>query len=372
MGKKNKSSNKYRVTQINNTKEKNSFFGQYKGILGLSLALLLIIGGTSYALFSTVLESKKTLEVEAGTFNIRFLESNYINLQKAYPMTDEEGLNTNSYEFSITNTGTLDGRYNINLEDKEDNTLDKRYVKYSIKENDGQWSRPALLSNGITLASNKLLKSGAKVDYQLKLWLDQNAPNETQGKVYAAKIVVSAAQTQGNIIDVEQPIINLNGADTMSLVQNDTFIDPGVSKVTDSEEISVSNITTRYEYYDGTTTTAVANIDTSKIGTYYIYYEVLDSESNKGISVRVVNVYREGTIPPIISLIGDSQKVIDYNGEYLELGATAQDNTDGDLTSGIITEGAINTSSRGIQIIKYLIKDSEGNTSSVVRRIYVK
>lgn len=372
MGKKNKSANKYRVTQINHTKEKTSFLSQYKGILGLSLALLIIIGGTSYALFSTALESKKTLEVEAGTFNIRFLESNYINLQKAYPMTDEEGLNTDSYQFSITNTGTLDGRYNISLEDKEDNTLDKRYIKYSIKEDDGQWSRPALLSNGITIASNKLLKSGVKVDYQLKFWLDENAPNETQGKVYASKIVVSASQTQGNIIDVDQPIINLNGADTLSLVENDVFIDPGVSKVTDSEEISIANITTRYEYYDGTTLSAVAGIDTSKIGTYYIYYEVLDSEGNKGISVRVVNVYRNGTTPPIISLIGDSQKVIELNGEYLELGANAQDNTDGDLTNSIITEGIINTSTSGIQIIKYIVKDSEGNTSSVVRRIYVK
>ena len=274
MGKKGKSANKFRKVEISHENIKKENLKAYKGIIFFSLILLTIVIGTSYALFSTVRTSKKTVEVEAGTFNIRFLESNYINLENTYPMTDEEGLNTEGYRFTITNEGTLNGKYNISLEEGEENTLDKSYIKYSIKEGEGTWSTPALLSNGTILLDNKLLNSTEHVDYELKLWLDESAPNEVQGTKYQAKIVVSATQTNANIVDVAQPIINLNGASIMNIEQNTSFTDPGVSSIQDNEEIDVSRVTKRYEYFDGVNTIEVESLDTSKIGTYYIVMRI--------------------------------------------------------------------------------------------------
>lgn len=372
MGKKGKSANKYRKVEISHENIKRENIKAYKGIIFFSLILLVIVIGTSYALFSTVKTSKETVEVEAGTFKISFLDSNYINLENAYPMTDEEGLNTSGYKFTITNEGTLNGKYNISLEEKEENTLDKSYIKYSIKEGDGTWSTPALLSNGIILTDNKQLNSTDHIDYELKLWLDEDAPNEVQGKKYQAKIVVSATQTNANIINVAQPIINLNGASIMNLEQNTSFTDPGVSSIQDSEEIDVSTVTKRYEYFDGVNTAPVETLDTSKIGTYYIYYEVLDSNENKGLAIRIVNVYKPDTTPPTITLVGEASIILDYGADYTDQGAIAQDNIDGDLTSKIVTVGEVNTQKEGTQIIKYLIIDSEGNTASVVRTISVK
>lgn len=372
MGKKGKSANKYRKVEISHENIKRENIKAYKGIIFFSLILLVIVIGTSYALFSTVKTSKETVEVEAGTFKISFLDSNYINLENAYPMTDEEGLNTSGYKFTITNEGTLNGKYNISLEEKEENTLDKSYIKYSIKEGDGTWSTPALLSNGIILTDNKQLNSTDHIDYELKLWLDEAAPNEVQGKKYQAKIVVSATQTNANIVDVAQPIINLNGASIMNLEQNTSFTDPGVSSIQDSEEIDVSTVTKRYEYFDGVNTAPVETLDTSKIGTYYIYYEVLDSNENKGLAIRIVNVYKPDTTPPTITVVGEASIILDYGADYTDQGAIAQDNIDGDLTSKIVTVGEVNTQKEGTQIIKYLIIDSEGNTASTIRTVIVK
>lgn len=372
MGKKGKSANKYRKVEISHENIKRENIKAYKGIIFFSLILLVIVIGTSYALFSTVKTSKETVEVEAGTFKISFLDSNYINLENAYPMTDEEGLNTSGYKFTITNEGTLNGKYNISLEEKEENTLDKSYIKYSIKEGDGTWSTPALLSNGIILTDNKQLNSTDHIDYELKLWLDEDAPNEVQGKKYQAKIVVSATQTNANIINVAQPIINLNGASIMNLEQNTSFTDPGVSSIQDSEEIDVSTVTKRYEYFDGVNTAPVETLDTSKIGTYYIYYEVLDSNENKGLAIRIVNVYKPDTTPPTITVVGEASIILDYGIDYTDQGAIAQDNIDGDLTSKIVTVGEVNTQKEGTQIIKYLIIDSEGNTASAIRTVIVK
>lgn len=372
MGKKGKSANKFRKVEISHENIKKENLKAYKGIIFFSLILLTIVIGTSYALFSTVRTSKKTVEVEAGTFKISFLESNYINLINTYPMTDEEGINTEGYRFTITNEGTLNGKYNISLEESEENTLDKSYVKYSIKEGDGTWSTPALLSNGTILLDNKLLNSTDHVDYELKLWLDEAAPNEVQGTKYQAKIVVSATQTNANMVDVAQPIINLNGASVMNIEQNTSFTDPGVSSIQDNEEIDISTVTKRYEYFDGVNTTEVETLDPSKIGTYYIYYEVLDSNENKGLAIRIVNVYKTDTTPPTITVVGEASMVLDYGADYTDQGAIAQDNIDGDLTSKIVTVGEVNTQKEGTQIIKYLIIDSEGNTASAVRTVIVK
>ena len=372
MGKKGKSANKFRKVEISHENIKKENLKAYKGIIFFSLILLTIVIGTSYALFSTVRTSKKTVEVEAGTFNIRFLESNYINLENTYPMTDEEGLNTEGYRFTITNEGTLNGKYNISLEEGEENTLDKSYIKYSIKEGEGTWSTPALLSNGTILLDNKLLNSTEHVDYELKLWLDESAPNEVQGTKYQAKIVVSATQTNANIVDVAQPNINLNGASIMNIEQNTSFTDPGVSSIQDNEEIDVSTVTKRYEYFDGVNTIEVESLDTSKIGTYYIYYEVLDSNENKGLAIRIVNIFKPDTTPPTITVVGEASIILDYGADYTDQGAIAQDNVDGDLTSKIVIVGEVNTQKEGTQIIKYLIIDSEGNTASAVRTIIVK
>lgn len=372
MGKKGKSANKYRKVDISHENIKKENIKAYKGIIFFSLILLTIVVGTSYALFSTVRTSKKTVEVEAGTFKISFLESNYINLINTYPMTDEEGLNTEGYRFTITNEGTLNGKYNISLEESEENTLDKSYVKYSIKEGDGTWSTPALLSNGTLLLDNKLLNSTDHIDYELKLWLDESAPNEVQGTKYQAKIVVSATQTNANTVDVSQPVINLNGASIMNIEQNTSFTDPGVSSIQDNEEIDVSTVTKRYEYFDGVNTIEVESLDTTKIGTFYIYYEVLDSNENKGLAIRIVNVYKPDTIPPTITVVGESTIILDYAADYTDQGAVAQDNIDGDITSKIVTIGEVNTQKEGTQIIKYLIIDSEGNTASAVRTVIVK
>lgn len=372
MGKKGKSANKYRKVEISHENIKRENLKAYKGIIFFSLILLTIVIGTSYALFSTVRTSKKTVEVEAGTFKISFLDSNYINLENTYPMTDEEGLNTSAYKFTITNNGTLNGKYNISLEESSENTLDKSYIKYSIKEGDGTWSTPALLSNGIILTDNKQLNSSDHVDYELKLWLDESAPNEVQGTKYQAKIVVSATQTNANIINVAQPIINLNGTSVMNIEQNASFTDPGVSSIQAKEEIDVSAVTKRYEYFDGVNTTTVEALDTSKVGTYFIYYEVSDSSENKGLAIRIVNVYKIDTTPPTITVVGETSMTLDYGVEYTDQGAIAQDDIDGDLTSKIIVVGEVNTQKEGTRVIKYLIIDSEGNTASAIRTVYVR
>lgn len=75
-------------------------------------------------------------------------------------------------------------------------------------------------------------------------------------------------------------------------------------------------------------------------------------------------------IPPSIVLLGANPQVIERGSLYTELGATATDNIDGDLTSTIaIDSSGVNTSVSGNYNVTYDVQDSSGNSAQTVVRI---
>ena len=370
--KKGRSGDRFRKVKINNNNKKYNK-KEYTKIAFLGVFLLTIICGTSYAFLSQVITSKKNVEVTAGTFVINFKEKNTIDLKNAVPMTDQEGMNTESYVFSVNNTGSLDAKYDISLEENSNNTLDRKYVKYSIKEGDGEWSSPALLSTGLNLKTGRSLGSGATDSYEIKIWLDETATNEVQGKTYGAKVVINAVQTNSTVTDFTTPIILLNGPSTVKLNQGDTFNDLGVQEVKDDKDkLLVDDVEISYEYYDGENTIEVSSIDTSKVGIYYIYYKISDSSGNVGVSTRTVLVSKKNTGLPTISLVGDEVVTIKEGDSYTESGAIANDSEDGSLTDKIVVIGSVNTKVAGTYVIKYLVEDRDSNIASITRTVIVE
>ena len=370
--KKGRSGDRFRKVKINNSNKKYNK-KEYTKIAFLGVFLLTIICGTSYAFLSQVITSKKNVEVTAGTFVINFKEKNTIDLKNAVPMTDQEGMNTESYVFSVNNTGSLDAKYDISLEENSNNTLDRKYVKYSIKEGDGEWSSPALLSTGLNLKTGRSLGSGATDSYEIKIWLDETATNEVQGKTYGAKVVINAVQTNSTVTDFTTPIILLNGPSTVKLNQGDTFNDLGVQEVKDDKDkLLVDDVEISYEYYDGENTIEVSSIDTSKVGIYYIYYKISDSSGNVGVSTRTVLVSKKNTGLPTISLVGDEVVTIKEGDSYTESGAIANDSEDGSLTDKIVIIGSVNTKVAGTYVIKYLVEDRDSNIASITRTVIVE
>lgn len=150
------------------------------------------IVGASYAVFTSINKGSE-MTVTAGNLETTFTEGQVINLTNAYPMEDAEGQTTTPYTFTVKNTGTLNAMYRVSLEEDVANTLPKNKIKYSLQKNGGAWSTPALLSTIITptiFEENQILNRDATVTYGLRLWVDNIAGNEVQGKLFKAKIVV--------------------------------------------------------------------------------------------------------------------------------------------------------------------------------------
>jgi len=81
---------------------------------------------------------------------------------------------------------------------------------------------------------------------------------------------------------------------------------------------------------------------------------------------------KENAKAPKISLIGEATMTLNVGETYTEKGATAKDDKDGDLTSGIQISGSVNTSKAGTYSIKYSVKNSVGKETTKIRTVIVK
>ena len=74
---------------------------------------------------------------------------------------------------------------------------------------------------------------------------------------------------------------------------------------------------------------------------------------------------------PVITILGEADVSINQYTSYIDAGATATDEVDGDLTSSIVTTGVVNTSIEGNYIITYTVSDTSGNTATATRQVVV-
>ena len=339
------------------------------------LVVFIVVSGASYAFFTTSVKGKE-FAIYTGNLKVDYSKkTDTISIDNLYPMTDTEGLKQMSHEFTVTNKGNIDARYQVRLEldDTKSDMVDIRYIKMSYQVNGGDYSEPVLLSDlnsSLVFTKNIIVKPNESNTYGIKLWIDLSASNDIQGKEFKARVVVDSIQNVDDSYQVDTiPIIYLNkdsnGNQDVHLKVGETYQELGVEKVEDDQDIFTSkDVVISYEYYDGTSINTVANIDTSKVGIYYVNYSVTDRSNQVGKKTRVVTVNNSSSVPKI-TLNGDSNISLGESDYYQESGVTVEDNNQ------VITIGEVKTSSVGSYTVRYIVIDSNGNLNSVVRTVVV-
>jgi hypothetical protein len=113
-------------------------------------------------------------------------------------------------------------------------------------------------------------------------------------------------------------------------------------------------------------------VNTAAQGTYVVTYNVHDAAGNAAVPVtRTVKVVVNDTdaIPPVINLTGSSYIRVRVGRPFVDPGATAQDNVDGDITAKIVRSGVVNTARSGVYKMTYSVTDSAGNVAKPALRI---
>ena len=184
-------------------------------IIGM-IALVLVTIGITYAYWLITRTQEGENVINTGCLDISLSnEVNDITLTNQFPMSDEDGKKLTPYEFTVTNNCNTSVDYQINLESLETGTeeLNDNSIKMAINlKGETNIVGTKLSSKGTTdttienaLNARKLLvgtlgassdtSSDDEVTYELRLWLDANAPISEMNKAYKSKITITVAPT---------------------------------------------------------------------------------------------------------------------------------------------------------------------------------
>lgn len=115
-----------------------------------------------------------------------------------------------------------------------------------------------------------------------------------------------------------------------------------------------------------------ALISTARTGVYLLYYGAVYLGSPIAAPVRTVELRVEDTAPPVLTLLGDEEMMLECNQPFVDPGATAVDACDGNLTAAIVISGYPNTATTdSVGYRTYTVTDSAGNIATFVRTIII-
>ncbi len=148
------------------------------------------------------------------------------------------------------------------------------------------------------------------------------------------------------VSDNTKPIITLNGSNPQMIELGDGYTELGA--ITDDGSFVTINFT--------------GFIDA--LGTYFIYYDSIDSSGNIAIQVNRTVIVSDPT-PPIITLLGNNPQIIEQGAGYTELGATTNDGSTVTINSANFTDAV------GTYTIYYDSVDISGNNAIQVNRTVI-
>jgi len=80
----------------------------------------------------------------------------------------------------------------------------------------------------------------------------------------------------------------------------------------------------------------------------------------------------QDTLPPVITLTGENPQIIALGGPYVELGATAYDDVDGDISHTIVINSAsLDVNAEAVYSVYYSVTDTAGNAAQAIRTVQV-
>lgn len=196
--------------------------------------------------------------------------------------------------------------------------------------------------------------------------------NNSTGSSYTGdatidNIVVGA----GAVADTQAPTApsNLTASNT-----TETSTDLSWNASTDNVGVTGYDV-----YQDGSVIATVTGTSYQVTGlsastAYAFYVNAKDAAGNVSGNSNTVNVTTAtpaDTTAPVITLNGSSTINLQVGDTYTELGATATDNVDGDISANIVITGTVDTNTAGTYSRFYNVSDAAGNAATQVTRTII-
>ncbi len=220
--------------------------------IAIFMIVMVLAVGSTYAFWTTTQVQDDVNEIDTTCLKIELLNQNSsedtaektkgINLEKAFPISDEEGLKEVGYTFTVKNNCNIDVNYDVNIEslkfENEEFTpkqpsespesqesretsspyLQSEYIKTVIDSS--KETKPYKVLSGYTdvskenltdkdnvyeyknLLHNETVKANGSKTHNLKMWVTSDAPDTQMLKHYQGKIVIYGWLGNSNPYDI--------------------------------------------------------------------------------------------------------------------------------------------------------------------------
>lgn len=162
------------------------------------------------------------------------------------------------------------------------------------------------------------------------------------------------------VADTAAPVIELLGEAVLQLECNvDIYEEAGAT----AADVCEGDLTSAIVIGEGA--------NTAVLGLQIVTYSVSDGAGNTANAEREVTV--ADTTAPSIALLGDNPVILTDGSLYVEAGAEAWDECEGDLSGAIVIDGDVaNTNEVATYVLTYTVSDSSANSVATARTVVVK
>lgn len=121
--------------------------------------------------------------------------SDGIKLADAFPISDEEGISTDSYRFKIVNNSDEDIHYQLLFKNQIDKIkernlvpLSAKYLRYSIQKTSSDIKIDSLPESEIIYDAT--IPANSEAVFYFRIWLGENFDEEAMGKTFVGQMEV--------------------------------------------------------------------------------------------------------------------------------------------------------------------------------------
>ena len=208
------------------------------------------------------------------------------------------------------------------------------------------------IDRNITLIARVFIRGKPSCEYTIVKIFKVKKPKPTKDIIPTVGDIVSETME-----DITAPNITLNCSPNITLTIGETYVEKNATAI-DNVDGNVDIVIT-------------GNVNTSYEGNNTITYTAKDNAGNVATEIRRVMVIATvnqvpDTIPPVITINGESNITILRNTIYTDAGAKANDDRDGLIS--IATSNNVNTSKVGTYAVIYGASDNAKNAATNVIR----
>ncbi|WP_237981837.1 M4 family metallopeptidase [Bacillus thuringiensis] len=302
-----------------------------------------------------------------------------------YANTDELNMTSNFSELRLACLKVASNKYGANSIEVEavQKAFDAAKIKGTVKENEKTEANQvpdltvpltSTLRVGDTFDSMRNVKAIDKEDGELTNRVEHKGDVDTSKP---GKYIVdySVVDSQGGNATATQTVIVEGNVETSDL--NPTLTVPAAATIHVGDSFDPMAKVKAIDKEDGDLTSKVkvdGKVDTSKAGTYVLTYTVTDSKGHEGTAKQTVTVKVREEVKNEIPILKVPTTTTITKGDQFDpmAGVSATDKENGDLTSKVVYEGALDTSKAGTFEIIYSVTDSVGNEVHAIQKVLVK